>query len=124
MRYLIIILFFIAFNTTLNAQAPSGSNTSNKRKTQTAKRASAQQQRATNQFHGSIRHNAGQPDGHRWSGWWRYECSPAASAIETNDQTDKAQVKKDTTAGSENRAPGKVTDKKKVSGHSKTRGNL
>lgn len=121
MRYLSMLIIFIAGSTIINAQTPTGTNNSGQRKTQT-KKASVRQQKGRGLYHGSRDTTPGSPMGTGGAGG-DMSGSPAGSAIETNDQTDKAEVQKDTTTTNDTSGIKKTTAKKRSTTRRKARSN-
>jgi len=112
MKFLVILPVFIAFAGAVNAQTSTGTQTTPK---------ATQQQGALS--HGSRDTTPGSPMGTGGAGG-DMSGSPAASAIETDDQTSKAEAQKDTTASSESQAVKKGTNKKKTTMQRKTKSNM
>lgn len=98
MKYLFIVIAFTGGIITLNAQTTRNSNSAGSRKTQTSGQGTNGQQKGNGQYHGSRDTTPGSPMGTGGAGG-DMSGSPAASAIETDDQTVKAQVKQDTSEG-------------------------
>ena len=112
MKYLLMLIMFIAGFATVNAQTSGGTTTSAQRKIPPPKKATARQLRGSGQYHGSRDTTPGSPMGTGGAGG-DMSGSPAASAIETKDQTSKAQVQKDNSGSSQTTVTKKVTTKKK-----------
>lgn len=94
MRYLLVIIILIAGTEFSNAQTSGSTNSSGNKKRQATKL--SREQRGTGQYHGSRDTTPGSPMGTGGAGGGEMSGSPAASAIETNDQTSKAEAKQDT----------------------------
>ena len=94
MRYLLIIIILIAGTEFSNAQTPGSTNSSANKKRQATKL--SREQRGTGQYHGSRDTTPGSPMGTGGAGGGEMSGSPAGSAIETNDQTSKAEANRDT----------------------------
>ena len=87
MKYLIIAGLFLTITATTEAQTKTKTTTqTTQRKTTTA------QQRGTGQYHGARDTTPGSPMGTGGAGGGEMAGSPAGSAIETKDQTQKAKV--------------------------------
>ena len=105
-----MLIIFITAGITVTAQtAPGTNNPSQKR---TTKKITARQQKGSGQYYGSRDTTPGSPMGTGGAGG-DMSGSPAASAIETDDQTNKAEVEKDTITNSQSTAVRKATNSKK-----------
>lgn len=93
-----MLIILTAGISAVNAQTTGNGNSAGHRKTQTTKQGTNRQQRGSGQYHGSKDTTPGSPMGTGGAGG-DMSGSPAASAIETDDQTSKAEVKNDTSAG-------------------------
>jgi len=120
MRYLLMLIIFIAGQSIIIAQTPANKNTAGQKKILNSKK--ARQQRGTGQYYGSKDTTPGSPMGTGGAGG-DMSGSPAGSAIETDDQTDKAEVQKDT-AASQSTDVKKTTNKKRKTASRKTKTNL
>lgn len=94
MRYLLIIIILIAGTEFSNAQTSGSTNSSGNKKRQAMKL--SREQRGTGQYHGSRDTTPGSPMGTGGAGGGEMSGSPAGSAIETDDQTSKADTNRDT----------------------------
>lgn len=121
MRYLLMLIIFVAANIAVTAQTTAGANNSGQKRT--TKKITARQQRGTGQYHGSRDTTPGSPVGTGGAGG-DMSGSPAGSAIETDDQTNKAEVEKDTITNSQSTAVKKVTNSKRKTTRRKTKSNL
>ena len=124
MKQLLILITFIAGAVAVNAQTVSGSGTSRQKKIVPSAEDSARKQRGTGQTYGSRDTTPGSPMGTGGAGG-DMSGSPAASAIETDDQTSKAMVQKDTVAN-QSAVSEKATNRKRRTTHThyKIRKNL
>ncbi len=95
MRYLLMLVFIIAVTGFSYAQTTGATNQSGNKKTQAARRTTTRQQRGSGQYHGSRDTTPGSPMGTGGAGG-DMSGSPAASAVQTDDQTSKAVVSSDT----------------------------
>lgn len=123
MRHLLMLIIFVAGISVANAQATGSSNSAGNRKTQTNKQRTTRQQRGSGQYHGSRDTTPGSPMGTGGAGG-DMSGSPTGSAIETDDQTSKAEVQHDTSAGNADTVAKKSTIRKTKSVHRTTRHNL
>lgn len=110
MRYLLIVIILIAGTDLLNAQTGGNTNSSGNRKRQAANL--SRQQRGTGQYHGNRDTTPGSPMGTGGAGGGEMSGSPAGSAIETKDQTSKAETSHDTLSGEADTISQKQTIKK------------
>ena len=90
MKYLLLCGMFVAATTFSEAQTKA-TKQNKQSKVQTTP-----QQRGTGQYHGARDTTPGSPMGTGGAGGGEMSGSPAGSAIETRDQTEKAKVKPDT----------------------------
>jgi hypothetical protein len=119
MRYLLMLIIFIAGRTFVIAQTSAAAKTAGQKKIQNSKK--ARQQRGTGQYHGSKDTTPGSPMGTGGAGG-DMSGSPAGSAMETDDTAIKAEVQEDTIA-SQSAGAKKMTKKRKTIGH-KPKSNL
>ena len=110
MRYLLIIIILIAGTEFSNAQTSGSTNSSPNKKRQATKL--SREQRGTGQYHGSRDTTPGSPMGTGGAGGGEMSGSPAGSAIETNDQTSKAEANGDTISADADTTSKKQTIKK------------
>lgn len=127
MRYMLMLIVFAGAITLANAQTTgsgnaSGNATGNK-KSQAAKQAATRKQRGTGQYHGNRDTTPGSPMGTGGAGG-DMSGSRAASAIETDDQTSKADVKQDTGSAGGDTISKKPTIRRNKSVNRPTRRNL
>ncbi len=94
MKYILLLCFLISGQLMVSAQSKTTTTTTTK-KTQT--RENARIQRGSGQVHGDRDTTPGSPMGTGGAGGQEMAGSPAGSAIETNDQTDKANNHQSTT---------------------------
>lgn len=116
-----MLIIFIAAGITVTAQTTEGANNSGQKRT--TKKITSRQQKGSGQYHGSRDTTPGSPMGTGGAGG-DMSGSPAASAIETDDQTSKAEVEKDTVANSQTTAVKKATNSKRKAVRRKTKSNL
>ena len=110
MRYVLIVIILIAGTDLLNAQTGGNTNSSGNKKRQATNL--SRQQRGTGQYHGSRDTTPGSPMGTGGAGGGEMSGSPAGSAIETNDQTSKAEANRDTISADADTTSKKQTIKK------------
>ncbi len=115
-----MLIIFIMGHSCIIAQTPADTNTAAKKKMLNSKK--ARQQRGTGQYYGSKDTTPGSPMGTGGAGG-DMSGSPAGSAMETDDQTDKAEVQKDTVA-SQSTDVKKTINKKRKTVSYKTKSNL
>lgn len=91
MKYLMLVCFLIAGHVAVDAQTKTTTTT------KTSTRQNARVLRGSGQYHGSRDTTPGSPMGTGGAGGQEMAGSPAGSAIETDDQTSKANNHQSTT---------------------------
>lgn len=115
-----MLIIFTACISAANAQTKGNGNSAGNRKTQTARQGIKRQQRGSGQYHGSRDTTPGSPMGTGGAGG-DMSGSPAGSAIETDDQTSKAQVQQDSSKSTVDSAAEQSTIRKTKNVHHRTR---
>lgn len=98
MKWILAVFIMIAFSIDTRSQVTTGVNQparSSKKLLSERKAAAGAKQRGSGQYHGSRDTTPGSPMGTGGTGEGDMSGSPAASEIETKDQTTKAAVSKD-----------------------------
>ncbi len=112
MKYLLTLIILIVGAAGVNAQTTGKAKQVGQRKTQMNKQEKKRIQRGTGHYHGSRDTTPGSPMGTGGTGG-DMSGSPAASAIETDDQTSKAEAGRDSTnnTGTADRTTSDTTQK-------------
>jgi hypothetical protein len=120
MKTLLIAVALTISTLTLEAQA-NGGNNGGQAKPGTQTKKTAGQQRGTGKIYGARDTTPGSPMGTGGAGGEDMSGSPAGSAIETKDQTSKAEVQQEAPKGSQASTAKKANTKTKSRGHKNRR---